>query len=107
MFKGNVNRRKINPFKFKEVARAAFKLLKIFFIRAPILIHFNPNKSIKIETNTSKFAITGILSQPINKQSTSNPSIYRKLKNDNFKNLNLGKSWYLTIEKKSKHSQTY
>jgi hypothetical protein len=61
IFKGNVNGRKINPFKFKEVARAAFKLLKIFFTRAPILIHFNPNKSIRIKFNISEFAIAEIL----------------------------------------------
>jgi hypothetical protein len=62
MLKGNVNGRKIDPFEFKEVAKAAFKLLKAFFTRAPILIHFDPNKSIKIEINISEFAITGILS---------------------------------------------
>jgi hypothetical protein len=62
IFKQNINGRKINPFKFKEVVRTAFKLLKIFFTRAPILIHFNPNRSIKIEINILKFAITGILS---------------------------------------------
>jgi hypothetical protein len=63
MLKGNVNGRKIDPFKFKEVVRAAFKLLKPFFTRAPMLIHFNPNRPIKIETDILEFAITGILSQ--------------------------------------------
>jgi hypothetical protein len=61
MFKENVNGRKIDSFKFKEVVRVAFKLLKVFFIRALILIYFNPNKSIKIKINILKFAITGIL----------------------------------------------
>jgi hypothetical protein len=61
MFKGNINGRKIDSFKFKEIVRAAFKLLKASFIRASILIHFNPNKSIKIEINISEFAIIGIL----------------------------------------------
>jgi hypothetical protein len=61
IFKGNVNKRKIDFLKFKEIIRIAFKLLKIFFIRAPILIHFNPSRSIKIEINISEFAITGIL----------------------------------------------
>jgi hypothetical protein len=49
IFKGSVNERKIDFFEFKEVARAAFKLLKVFIIRAPILIHFNPSRPIKIE----------------------------------------------------------
>jgi hypothetical protein len=62
MFKGNVNGRKIDLFEFKEVVRAAFELLRVFFIRAPILIHFNLNRSIKIETDISEFAITEILS---------------------------------------------
>jgi hypothetical protein len=62
ILKGNINGRKIDSFKFKEVARAAFKLLKAFFIRAPMLIHFNPSRPIKIETDILKFAIAGILS---------------------------------------------
>jgi hypothetical protein len=62
MFKGSVNERKIDSFEFKEVVRAAFKLLKVFFIRAFILIHFNLNRPIRIETDISEFAITGILS---------------------------------------------
>jgi hypothetical protein len=61
MLKGNINGRKINPFEFKEIARAAFKLLKIFFTRAPILIYFNPNRSIKIKIDISEIAITEIL----------------------------------------------
>jgi hypothetical protein len=61
IFKGKVNGRKIDSFKFKEIAKTAFKLLKVFFTRALILIHFNSNKSIKLEINISKFAIAGIL----------------------------------------------
>jgi hypothetical protein len=61
IFKGNVNKRKIDPFKIKKVARAAFKLLKASFTRAPILIHFNPSRSIRIEINISEFAIAEIL----------------------------------------------
>jgi hypothetical protein len=61
MLKGSVNGRKIDPFEFKEVARAAFELLRAFFIRASMLIHFDPSKPIKIKINTSEFAITGIL----------------------------------------------
>jgi hypothetical protein len=61
IFKGNINGRKIDPFEFKEVARAAFKLLKAFFTRASMLIHFNPNRSIKIEIDILEFAITEIM----------------------------------------------
>jgi hypothetical protein len=61
IFKGNVNGRKIDFFEFKEIARIVFKLLKAFFTRALILIHFDPNRPIKIEINISEFAIIGIL----------------------------------------------
>jgi hypothetical protein len=61
MLKESVNKRKIDPFKFKKVVRAVFKLLRVFFIRASILIHFDPNKPIRIETDISKFVIAGIL----------------------------------------------
>jgi hypothetical protein len=61
MLKKNINGRKIDPFEFKKIVKAAFKLLKIFFTRASILIYFNSNRPIKIKTDISKFAITGIL----------------------------------------------
>jgi hypothetical protein len=61
MLKENISERKIDSFEFKEVVRAAFKLLKIFFTRALILIYFNPNKPIKIEIDISEFAIIEIL----------------------------------------------
>jgi hypothetical protein len=67
IFKENVDGRKIDLFKFKEVVKAAFEFLKAFFIRAPILIHFNPNRSIKIKINILEFAIAGIILQLINK----------------------------------------
>jgi hypothetical protein len=63
IFKESVNGRKIDSFEFKKIIRAAFKLLKASFTRAPILIHFNSNKSIKIEINISEFAIIEILLQ--------------------------------------------
>jgi hypothetical protein len=105
--KENINERKMNSFEFEKVVRTAFKLLKISFIRAPILIHFNSNRSIRIEINISEFAIAGILSQLIDKQLTSNLLIYRKLKNDNSENLNPERLSHLTIKKKSKYFQIY
>jgi hypothetical protein len=71
------------------------------------LIHFNPNRPIRIETDASKFAIIGILSQQIDKQSTSNPLICRKLKDDDPENLDPERSSYLTIEEKSKYFQIH
>jgi hypothetical protein len=61
MFKDSVNGRKIGPFEFIEKERAAFELLKIFFIRAFMLIHFKPDRPIRVETDILGFAIIGML----------------------------------------------
>jgi hypothetical protein len=66
MLKGSINGKKADPFEFNKKKKAAFELLKISFIRAPILIHFKPDKQIKIETDISDFAIIEILSQSKN-----------------------------------------
>src|SRR5882724_1198391 len=41
----------------------AFKTLKTAFTQAPILAHFNPDNPIVVETDTSDYAITAIISQ--------------------------------------------
>jgi hypothetical protein len=73
MFKINVKGSKVGPFKFNKKKRAAFELLRIFFTRALILIHFKPNRQIRVETNILNFAIIGILSQLENGQAISSP----------------------------------
>jgi hypothetical protein len=62
MFKDSVNGRKIDSFEFIEKEKAAFELLRGFFIRASILIHFKLDKSIRVETDISNFIIIGMLS---------------------------------------------
>jgi hypothetical protein len=62
IFKDSVNDRKTDSFEFTKKEKAAFELLKIFFIRAPILIHFKSNRPIKIKMDILNFTITGILS---------------------------------------------
>jgi hypothetical protein len=49
MFKDSVNGRKADSFEFNKKEKAAFELLKIFFIRAFMLIHFKSDKQIRIE----------------------------------------------------------
>jgi hypothetical protein len=61
MFKGSVNGRKTDPFEFTKKERATFELLKIFFTRALILIHFKPDRPIRVETDISDFIIAGML----------------------------------------------
>jgi hypothetical protein len=62
MLKGSVNGRKAGSFEFTEKEKAAFELLKVSFTRALILIHFKPDRPIKIKTNISGFIIIEILS---------------------------------------------
>ena len=44
-------------------ARSAFNRLRLAFTKAPILWHFDPECHIRIETDTSGYAIGGVLSQ--------------------------------------------
>jgi hypothetical protein len=76
MFKSSVNGRKVGPFEFIEKERAAFELLRVFFIRALILIHFKLDRPIRVEINILDFAITGVLSQSEDGQIISSFQIY-------------------------------
>ena len=51
------------PFSFLDEVRSTFVELKEKFSSAPMLRYFNPEKAVCLETNTSAFVITGILSQ--------------------------------------------
>ena len=55
---------KDTPFVWSSNADSAFLLLKIAFSSAPILVHFNPTLPTILETNSSDYTISGILSQP-------------------------------------------
>jgi len=48
---------------WNEEAEKAFQDLKKRFMTAPILAHFDPEKPVMIETDTSDFAIGVVLSQ--------------------------------------------
>jgi hypothetical protein len=63
MLKNSINGKKADPFEFNEKKKAAFELLRAFFTRALMLIHFKSDKPIKVETNILDFAIAGMLSQ--------------------------------------------
>ena len=52
----------------KEVC-ATFKELKVAFTTAPVLWHYNANLPVRLKTDTSGFAISGILSQQNNEES--------------------------------------
>jgi len=52
------------PFVWSDLCQAAFERLKEAFTTAPILIHFDFDKEIVVETDASDIASAGILSQP-------------------------------------------
>ena len=52
-----------NRFEFAAVAQRAFQTLQDEFQKAPLLIHFDPEKSIEIHTDASDFAMGAILLQ--------------------------------------------
>ena len=45
-------------------AQDVFNTLKTAFLQAPVLIHFDPEKPIRVETDASGWAIGAILTQP-------------------------------------------
>jgi len=51
-------------FQWNDAKQVAFNALKDAFIIALFFMHFDPSKPRKLETDTSGFAIAGILSQP-------------------------------------------
>ena len=51
------------PFSFSDKVRSTFVKLKEKFSSTPMLRHFNPEKEVCLETDTSAFMIAGILSQ--------------------------------------------
>ena len=56
-------------FELTKEARTTFKELKVAFTTAPVLRHYNANLPVRLETDTSSFAILGILSQQNNEES--------------------------------------
>jgi len=71
--------KKDKPYIWTEKAQKAFELLKEQFTSEPILIIFNPEKPITIETNASDFAIGAVASQP-DSQNRLKPFAYHSKK---------------------------
>ena len=53
---------KDTPFTFGEKERGAFNVLKVAFMKAPVLQYPDQDHEFWLETNASKFAIGGVLS---------------------------------------------
>ena len=52
------------PFEWTSAAQDAFERLKVLFTSAPILRHFDPGLPVTLHSDSSGFAISGIISQP-------------------------------------------
>ena len=55
-------------FELTKEVRTTFKELKVAFTTAPVLWHYNANLPVRLETDASSFAISGILSQQNNEE---------------------------------------
>jgi hypothetical protein len=55
--------KKDREFVWEEKSQKAFNTLKKAFIRAPILLTFDPEKEIVIETDSLDYALRAVLSQ--------------------------------------------
>jgi len=63
LLKGSKQGKKPGSVEFGDEERAAFQQLLEAFGSAPLLRHFDPERSIRVETDASKFGMAGILSQ--------------------------------------------
>jgi hypothetical protein len=54
---------KNTPFMWSTVCERSFERLKNTFVSAPILPHFDPEREIVVERDTSNLVVTGVLSQ--------------------------------------------
>ena len=64
MLKGSKNGKKKGLFVMTDEVKKAFEDLKEAFTKAPVTQHHDPDKPLRLETDSSGYAIAGILSQP-------------------------------------------
>jgi hypothetical protein len=64
ILKGSIKGKKHREFKWGEEQQKAFNQLRTAFTTAPVLIYFDPAKPIRVETDASRVAYSGVLSQP-------------------------------------------
>ena len=103
-----------STFVLSPEARQFFQTLKEAFTKAPLLLHFDPQKPIRLETDAPAIAIAGILLQPetylatpekrLQRQDQWHPVAFwsRKLNNAE-KNYNSSQSRLLAIVDAIKH----
>jgi hypothetical protein len=57
-----VNSKKLGRVKLEGAATEAFRTLRVAFTKALVLVHYDVDVLIKVETDASNFACLGILS---------------------------------------------
>jgi hypothetical protein len=62
LLKGIVNSKKLGQVKLKGAAAEAFRTLRMAFTKALVLVYYDVNAPIKVETDASNVAYLGILS---------------------------------------------
>lgn len=65
LLKGMTNGVKTGEFDLGDKGKLAFKTLQDAFTKAPVLVHFDPTKKSRLETDASGFAIAGVISQQV------------------------------------------
>ena len=65
LLKGGENGRLRPGFEITPKAKMAFEQLQKAFYTTPLLVHFDPTRRIKIETDASGYAAAAILSQEV------------------------------------------
>ena len=63
LLQGSKEGKKPGPLNWTPEAQSAFEELRDTFTKAPLLVHFDPKRKIRIETDASGYGIAGILSQ--------------------------------------------
>ena len=63
LLKGMENGKKKGKFYFPDKAKEAFAALRNAFTEAPVLVHFSPDRPIRVETDASGLALAAILLQ--------------------------------------------
>jgi hypothetical protein len=63
LLEGMVNGKKPGQVKLEGAAAEAFRTLRVAFTKALVLVHYDVDAPIKVETDASNFACSGILSQ--------------------------------------------
>jgi hypothetical protein len=79
LLKGMEKGHKTGPFEFPVSAERAFQELKDCFTRGAVLVHYNPARQTRVESDASGKAVGGILSQAYEGQGPSGRTVWKPI----------------------------